>query len=362
VTVVGAPHTASHRTRNSTTARTLRRLRVALFALTAVAMVTSFAAFVGVKTAVGAATEHSIPAMMAVSAASEALAEADSAAVHSFGAGQALITGPGSEYQAKAGLAGQNLEQIAETGQAGEPVSQQLLLIENRLTEYRQLIEQAHADYVAGSVRLGTVEMVYASRLMHTGVLAELGKLGDLERQALADQASSFRMSPWALVIWLLLALALLGLLTGTLVFLARRFRRTVNWWLSAAAVVLIGVTAYAAATAETSKAQLEDARSSAEQLLRDRTPQFGIDPAGGAVAARLNQECTTGGTTCGRVKMAASQPVQVAHAAVASARAGEADDSNGIEFAIPVAGLGIALLVYFGLQPRIQEYRYRSR
>lgn len=347
--------------RNSTTASRLRRLRVALLTSTTVVLVTLFGAFVGVLRSVDAATEHSIPAMMAASAASKALAEADSAAVHSFGAGQVLITGPGSEYQAKAGLAGQNLEQIAETSQAGGPVNHQLLLIENRLTEYRQLIEQAHADYAAGSVRLSTVEMIYASRLMHTGVLAELDKLRELEQQALADRTSSFWMSGWALVISLLLALALVGLHIGTLMYLAKRFRRTVNWWLLAATLVLIGITGFAAATSEISKSQLHDARLAVEQLVRDRAPHFSTDPVGGDVATRLNQQCTTDGTTCGRVTMAASQPEQVAKAADANALATEAGESNGLEFAIPVGGLGIALFVLLGLQPRIQEYRYRS-
>jgi hypothetical protein len=345
--------------RNSTTAHTLRRLRTVLLALTVLVLATSFTVFEGVHQTTTSAAGRTIPAIMAVSAAAQALAEADGAAVHSFSSGEVLITGPGGGYQAQTSLAGQNLEQLAETSEAGDQASQQLLLIDSQLAEYRQLIEQAHADYAAGSTQLGVVEMIYASQLMHGSVLPELDKLRTLHLQAIADQASSFWMSFWATLTWLLPILALVLVLGKTLRYLSVRFRRTVNGSLAGAAVLLLllGGGTLLSLQAET---RFGEARAAVEQLARDRTPTFAPTGLVTQISDKLNLQCRATGTTCGEVTTAADHPAQVAQATRASERAGAATETYGLEFIIPALGLAIGVLVLLGLQNRIQEYRNR--
>lgn len=349
---------------HSNTARLLRRFRLWLLALTAVVLAGTTTVFVLAHLTVDTASQHTMPAIMAASSAEYALGEADSDAMRAFELGTVAITGPGTGYQAQITLAGQNLEQVAEFNEAGSAGSQQLLLIDSQLASYRQLIEQAHADSAAGSTELGVIEVVYASRLMHSQVLTELGTLSDLERAALSDQASAFWLSGWAVPIWALPALVLLIALILAQRYLAARFRRTLNWSLAAATVLLIALVAGSALTF-LAASRLTDAQGQVSQLVVDR--QVGFAPLPGTDSAnlaltRLNQLCGADAdhSGCGQANPAAPAPTQVATATAANDRAAAADRSYDLEFVIPVLGLAIGVLVLVGLQQRIDEYRRR--
>jgi hypothetical protein len=349
----------------SNTARLLRRFQLGLLALTAVVLAGATTVFVLVHLTVDTASQQTMPAIMAASSAKYALGEADSDAMSAFGLGTVAVTGPGTGYQAQITLASQNLEQVAEFNQAGSTGSQQLLLIDSQLASYRQLIEQAHADYAAGSAELGVVEVVYASRLMHSQVLTELDNLSGLERAALTSQTSAFWLSGWAAPIWALPALVLLVGLVGAQRFLRIRFRRALNWALVAATVLLVALVAGCALTF-LAASRLTEAQGQVSQLVAGRQASFAPLPAAAPanpVLTRLNQLCgtDTDHSGCGRTTPATPAQTQVATAAAANDRAAAADRSYGLEFGIPVLGLAIAALVLVGLQPRIDEYRRRQ-
>jgi hypothetical protein len=348
--------------RTSTTARTLRRRRAALLALGAVVLALSLTAFFEVRGTVATATHRTLPALIAVSAAGQALAEADSDAMTSFGTDTVRITGPGGDYQRQITLAGQNLEQAAEVNQAGDDGSRQLLLIDSQLADYRRLIEQAHAAYV-DSTGLGLTEAIYASRLMHGGsgsVLAELTSLHGIEENALQSELASVWMTPWAILIW---AAPMLGLFVALIIvqaYLRRRFRRRVNWWLLAATAALI-LVALGAATTLSAEHGLRDARSGVDQLVHDQTLTPRASASINPVSAALNQRCAAEHAGCQVTDLTASYQIQINQAATVTDRATAAADSHGLEFAMPAVGGAIVVLVLVGFRRRLDEYRRRT-
>src|SRR5947207_1718627 len=80
---------------------------------------------------------------------------------------------------------------------------------------------------------VGATDLWYASRLLHApddGILAQLGTLGKLQSDALAEQLSSGWLNPWTTLVWALPIAVLLALLWVAQVFLKRRFRRMLNF------------------------------------------------------------------------------------------------------------------------------------
>jgi hypothetical protein len=347
----------------STTARTLRRFRRWLFALTLVALGLSSTVFVNVHNTIDTATRRTLPAVMAVSSAGQVLAEADSYAMNSFGADTVKITGPGGNYQAQIILAGQSLEQAAETNQAGEAGSQSLLLIDGQFAAYRQLVEQAHADYAGNATELGFVEVLYASRLMHDSVLTELSTLRQLEEDALTAQVASVWMTPWAVVMWAVPILGLLVLLIVAQIYLCVRFRRMINGWLMAATVALILATVGIATTLP-SERSLHNAQNGVDQLVHDRTVTLlpvTAPRTASAVLAALNQRCVTEHVGCAVANLTVGNKAQVDQATTVTNQANAADSDYYLEFAIPAVGLVVAALVLWGFQRRIEDYRRRT-
>src|SRR5262249_29876962 len=96
--------------RTRTTRTTPRRRRAGVLLGAALVMATSLPVCNGVQGAAEAAGHRTVPAIMAVASAQQALIEADAAAVGSFGAETVQITGPGDSYQTQMAVAGQNLE------------------------------------------------------------------------------------------------------------------------------------------------------------------------------------------------------------------------------------------------------------
>jgi hypothetical protein len=349
-------------TRTSTTARTLSRFRAVLLGLGAVVLGVSLTAFFEVRSTVATAAHRTLPALIAVSAAGHALAEADSDAMTSFGTDTVRITGPGGDYQRQITLAGQNLEQAAEVNVAGDDGSRKLLLIDSQLADYRRLIEQAHAAYV-DSTGLGLTEAIYASRLMHGSgaVLAELSSLHGLEENALQNELASVWMTPWAVVIW---AAPMLGLFVALIIaqeYLRWRFRRRANWWLLAATAALV-LVALGTATTLSAEHGLHDARSGVDQLVHDQTltPRSG-SASSNPVSAALNQRCAAENAGCQVTDLAASYQVQIDQATTITSQAAAAADSHGLEFAIPAVGGAIVVLVLVGFRRRLEEYRRRT-
>jgi len=203
---------------------------------------------------------------------------------------------------------------------------------------------------------------------MHETVLPELignatvTGLRDFEERTLADQSSRFWMSPWTVPLWLLPAFALLVVLVRAQRYLSHRFRRTINWSLLGATVLLTGLAAAAATFSLHTESRLRSAKSNVEELVSFRTPKFDQSDRTGPVAIRLNSQCRTDGTACGKVTMAAPDEQQVAKAAAATGDAAAAATSYDLEFIVPAAGGLVGVLVLLGLQPRIRTYRSRSR
>jgi hypothetical protein len=351
----------------SRTARDLRRFRWWLLALAVLVLAGATSAVVIVRETAAAASRYTVPAIIASSSAGYALAKADSDAMRGFGLGAVSITGPGSDYEAQISLAEQNLEQVAELNQVPAG-TQQLLLIDSQMASYRQLVEQAHADYTAGSAELGFVEVAYASRLMHSQVLTELTQLTDLEQAALADQTSEFSMSGWAVPTWALPVLALLAALIVAQRYLSARFRRSINGGIAGATALLL-LLALGTSTVFLTESRLTAARHWTDRLVADRSVTFAeVSTAGqnSPMLARLNGLCEPdvrdsdhGG--CGTATSAAPATAQVDAAAAANDRADAAAGGAYLEYVVPLLGLAIGALVWTGLWLRIKEYRRRK-
>jgi hypothetical protein len=363
---------------HSTTAHELRRFRRLLLVLTVLVLAGTTSAFVIVQETAASAAQHTAPAIVATSSADYALAEADSDAMRGFALGAVSITGPGSDYEAQISLAEQNLEQVAELNEDATG-SQDLLLIDSNLASYRQLVEQAHADYTAGSAELGFVEVAYASQLMHTQVLDQLTDLRNLEQAELTGQATAFSLSGWAVPTWALPTLALLIAMVVAQRYLSARFRRTVNWALAGATVLLL-VLAAGTSMVFLAEGRMAAARDGTNRLVADRTMTFAalsVPTQAGTMADRLNRLCdtkvsdTNGSDNsdndnshrsgCVTAIAAKPPPAQVEAAATANDEAGAAAGNGYLEYVIPSLGVVIGVLVLIGLRPGIDEYRRRK-
>ncbi|MEV6644419.1 hypothetical protein [Amycolatopsis sp. NPDC051371] len=363
----------------STTRQTLWWLRLGLVAGSALVLVTALATFLGVRASIAEVRERTAPAVLEVSLAKEALVAAHDAAVSAFEHGQARLTGPSEQYEDEIARAGQQLAQVAEHNAAGEQGSQTLRLIEGLLPAYNSFIGQADAHFRQDDGgALAASKLQSASDLLtakENGILARLDALAAAQRAALDQQLGTDWLDPAITLLWALPLLLLLVLLVWAQRFLARHFRRTVNSALFAATAgsVLLGVgTALLLGVqsgARDSGAALErtvDARSAATTATAGH--------AQWTLAKVLVASCGPGGAaTCGET-VAAFAAATPAPPTVPPAAPADVDESallgpgltepgwNGLlGYGIPVLAAGIAVLIVGGLQPRLDEYRFRG-
>jgi hypothetical protein len=361
--------------RASRTWRMLILLRRAMVITTLAVVVTSFATWQGVQDAAETVRDRTSPAIIAVTSAKTALIRADQAAVRSFDSGEVVLSGPGDDYQNQTALAGQNLARAAELNEAGSPASRTLQIVEALLTEYTGAVEQADVHYrQPGGTVLGIADLWNASRLLRSqpdGVLVRLDEFAAAERDALDKQLSQRWTHPLIPVVWLTPAAFLLALLVRTQWTLRKRFRRRVNPPMLLATVGLAAVIAGMSWTFVVAR-DLRDTRAALEEVVAGRISQAQAAEVtqGREIRAMLDAVCGHSGH-CGPTVAslsASSEPASFPSEGEISAdtdRASEsAMDATGarwLEFATPLAGLAIGALALAGLQPRIDEYRYRS-
>lgn len=363
----------------TTTRKTLWRILFALLVTTSIVFVTSLWVFQKVHGTARAVNSKTVPAIIEVLAAKEALVKADAAAIDSFQSREVVLTGPGQQYQNQLAFASQSLAQVAEDNAAGVAGSQTIQLAEALLVSYSGLIGQADANYRKGTgTALGTSDLWYASRLLgatpDSGIIDQLNVLLDRQKEALNTQLSASAMTPLIVLVWVLPIVVLFFLLCATHIFLKRQFRRTVNPLLLLATVFLIGLP-MVTSVAFVSQHRLENSQEELYRLVDDWNAQTS------AAQIRRQQDlvnlvtsaCQQEGVSCG-VTVARSAPNSASKGGgVSEIKASErimkikqqieAADRNGSLWPlIPLLVALIAVLIPLGLRSRIEEYRYQPR
>lgn len=374
----------------SRTPGTLRSLRVALVVGCAMACSLSVLVFAFSHRTVDQALRRSGPAVIQVDAVYEALVEADRTAVADIRSGTARLGGAAGGYGNEIAAVHQGLELIAEHNAAGEEGSRELELISGLVVSYSAQIQQAYADAQqtdAGASQdrssLSLAYLSYASYLLHqpgSGVLDHLEELRGLQQDALDRQRSSFWVGGYSGLLWLVPTAVTLVLVVITQVFISRRFRRLLSVWLLLAAVAL-AVMASITWRSETSQAKFTEAVDGSFAHVTDQREDQAASAASrgrkeltGLLSAACKRSCADEITGEGFL------PFAMPAASGDSGRSGRrfcADDVQGdglvcfrkdaeaadSGLGVPVAliallGGGAAVLVAFGLRPRINEYR----
>ncbi|GAB3969925.1 membrane protein [Actinoallomurus acanthiterrae] len=361
----------------STTRRTLVRLRAGLLIATAAVLVSSVWVSQGVHATVSAVRAKTVPAILEISNAQEALAKADQAAVAGVPGEARLTTLPaGKDFENEIEIASLNLNQAAEDNAAGDDGSRNLQLAQGLLVVYTDMIGQAETHYRQRNGTLGATYLWNASRLLHeepNGILAVLGTMRGQEESALHDQLASGAMSGWAVAVWVVPLLALFTLLAVTHVFLLRRFRRTLNLGVVCAVVPAVALTVLTSLSL-VSRHQLVHATHTARDVVAAR--QAGTRAADrtgqGALRTLLAGECgdlTKCGPTVTQALSGSSGDAGTGGGMPASTDGKRVNDRLAAAASGGVGWLWIACLallagaaVAAGLYPRINEYRYQRR
>ncbi len=363
----------------SGTRQNLLLLRRWLLICSALALIISFAGLHAISTTANTVRTRTAAALIEAASARQSLVDADQAAIGNYRSGTVAVAGPGELYQRQVGAAGQSLARVAEVNQAGNSGSRILQVVEGLVAVYTGAIGQADAHYRPGPHELlGAAEVWNASRLLHMkdGALAQLDALRQVERSALHRQLSTVWMTWAVLPLWVIPFLALFVLLIFTQRCVFRQFQRIMNIPLIIA-TALLGVLIVGMAYSMASQREVHDTSNRLESLLTDWHNQTAaIDSAGQRALARLMLQRCERGVNCGRTvdgvlaTLPQSKPLPTAKSqrhlqqeiSVTTERLADADVVADLTVLIPAGVLCIAVLAAFGLQPRLDEYRYRSR
>ncbi|WP_343446667.1 hypothetical protein [Micromonospora schwarzwaldensis] len=359
----------------SGTRRTLVRLRAALLAATALALAGCLAVFLGVARTADAAADRSVPAVLAVYDAQNALLRAHAAAVRNLTVGGVVLGGPGVEYQRQIAGAGQYLTLVAENNAAGDDGTRDIQTVEALLVTYTGLIEQADARYREADLHtLGAVALRDAASLLND-IMGLLDTLRGKQLAVLDQQVDTGWSDPVTALAWLVPLVVLGVLLVLAQGYLSRRFRRTWNLPLLLATVATVGLVLLTSLSLR-SAGQLDQVRGDLQAVHDGRQVQLDEVRADAAIrlADAVRAECES---ACATVLAAIEQdarnapgpppdPDAAAQAETEAeartvARAGRAADSRQVEYVLPVLALGIVVLVLTGFQPRLAEYGYRA-
>ncbi|MEU7589901.1 hypothetical protein AB0A95_26815 [Micromonospora sp. NPDC049230] len=362
----------------STTRQTLVLLRRWLLALTAVALATSLAVFLGVAGNADMAKERSVPAILASYDAQEALRNAHLSAVNNLAEGGAVLGGPGVDYQRQIAAAGQYLTLVAENNAAGDEGTQDIQTIEALLVTYTGLIGQADARFRDTSLTaLGVAALRDAASLL-TDILVRLEDLRGKQLIALDDQVDNGWTNTLTAAVWLLPLLALGVLLVRTQAHLTRRFRRMVNVPLLLATVAVVGMVALTGLSLWSAD-RLDQTRAGVHGVDDSRKRQLmevGARAAYG-LAKQVETQCAEAcvDTTeelrnpfpsppptlgAGAAETASTDDAEVRADRDITNDADEAANSRFGEIVLCVLALVIAGLVLLGLYPRLAEYEKR--
>jgi len=238
-------------------------------------------------------------------------------------------------------------------------------VIAGLLATYGDWMSQAGAHYPDP---LYQTDLWYAARSLYGDdqTLKHLNTLADSQRHELDRQLSEGWLNPVTVLAWALPSLALLVLLGYAQRYLWRRFGRRLNPGLLGATVLLLALmAATASGLVLAGRAHTATAALTTYVTSSDRQSDAVSANAQHNLIELVNLGCSGG---CGATvpKTPPSETLTTtapppAAAAAASAEFDAATDLSWLLVAIPVLALGIAALTLIGLQPRIDEYRYRA-
>lgn len=315
-----APDGAGRTTPRSGTLRELTRRRLALLVLAVLACTALHHAFQGVHADADPLRTSTVPGILAVDTAIDALADAENGIDPRQGASSA-------DFLTRISVAHQSLARAAADDVTGLNGRQTIQTVTGLIATYSGWIEDANGQ-PAGSV-LQTAYLQYATDMLGTqsaGSAADATIMGRLVELRAEQQEVLRRQSDFGPLLWAewsfaaVLTLALLALLAEAHAFSGTRFRHRWNPPLALAVLLLAGGAVALAVFTVLTRAALAYARDQLTPALKGDA----IPKAGAAVAARL---------------------------AGTGFRAAAADW-------IWAGGLLLAALVLLGLQPRISEYR----
>ncbi|MGW1077087.1 ABC transporter substrate-binding protein [Streptomyces sp. NPDC002537] len=301
----------------------IRRL-AALLTTTALACAALLAAYYGVSRNSPEVTDRTAPAIVAVAVADASLKTSFDDARTSVTGRAGPVEGPGEGYRAELTSAVQALAKATANTVAGEEGRQTLSTVSALVSSYSYLVQQAARN--ATDEPLRDAYLANARSMLWrpgSGIHARLEDVQTRQRRVL-DQEVSFDWPPalaWAGA--LVLGVALLVLLAETQIVLRRRFRRRVNPGLAAGTLLVAALVP----TLTVLAVQIQDRlRSAAARIEHDRKGH-GIDD---------------GTLTWVR-----------GHMSGAHWRAGATTW-------IVLTAVVVAALILIGLQPRLDEYRFR--
>lgn len=356
--------------RVSTTRRDLIRLRLGLLGLTVVVLAMCVWSFAATQSVLSTVRDQTAPAVLDVASARAALMQAHSAAVSSFVHRGAQLVGPGEQYSTDLSVAEQDLARAAGDNAGGSAGSGELQLIAGLLSTYSGWMSQAGTHLDDASSTLYLTDLWYAARSLYGAdqTLPHLDSLAGVQRRELDRQLTEGWLNPLTVLAWALPSLALLALLVHAQRYLWRKFGRHLNLGLLGATALLLALMA-----ATSTELVLADRAHAATAALT--TYVTSSDRQSDAVSAQAQQDLIgLVHTTCRADKgcgatvpytapwetLTVTAPPPTA-AADATAEFASATDLGWLLVAIPVLALGIAALALVGLQPRIDEYRYRT-
>lgn len=369
----------------TTTLRTLLRLGAALVVLTLLTGWFTWSAFDRVHDNAVVAHERTVPAILEVTAARNALIAADRAAVRSFHTGEARLAGPGEEYRSQIATARQYLTQAAEDITSADD-SQRLRVVQGLLASYTGSIEQAAAIYRQDrDAPLWQADLWNATQLLHeVGVLAELDtragdnpdepeRLGHAQRQALDGLLGSSEQT-WRTVCWTGSATVLFAVLVMTQMYLRRRFRRRVNPGFLAALTFLLILVAVACLTFSTAdrlanvqetvdnvtvgwKATAEDIDAERKRDLAQLMWARCAEQCGYRIDEFIEQNLDVPAPGDGPVSVQMADGTERIKTASAAAV-----ERKNYEFLLPLGTVLVLVSFLAGLYFHIDQYRYRVK
>ncbi len=303
----------------------IRRLAVLLVG-TVIACAALLTAYHGVSRNSPAVDGRTTPAIVEVAAAETSLEASFTAAKAGLTGPAGPVEGAGEEYRAQLNAANQALEKAAMSTVAGDDGQQTLRTASGLVSSYGYLIQQA--------VRSGTDEVLrdaYVASARSTLLRPESGIVDRLEavqaaqRGVLGQQVSFGWLLTLAWTVAFVLCGGLVWLLIDTQRTLRRRFRRRVSPALAAGTALLTALVLSLTVLAVQIQRQLH------------------------AAAVRIEHDRTHGGIDAGTLHWVNGALRGTQWRAAATGWIG-------------LTGALIAALVLIGLQPRIDEYRFRHQ
>ncbi len=339
------------------TAEVLRHLRLGLLVATVAALAGTLLAIDTGRRDAEAMRTAAAPAREGLAAARYSLMQAHAEALNGLPVTDTTAVDPGEEYRTAVAAAGRQLAQVSESD-IGDTVKQGVQVVESLFATYLGLMEQAraHARDDGGSL-LAQAYARYAHDLLNQEMLPQLQSLSADVDTVTPDDGTGWLIGWWALPV-----LGLLALLTVAQVFLARRFRRVITVPLLVATVLTLGLGVVARTSSGVGDA-VADSRGGLARLVDDYGANERVLAAGCASLPPASSGSPRPACPSAPTSAAADDRELLVRARDVAETSRQAADT-GVEAMIiaTVLALLTALLILLGLQPRIEEYRFRSR